>query len=219
MVFSSSIFIFLFLPFVFLVNIILPSKFRNYFLLIISLLFYAWGEPVYVLLMMFSIIMNHIFALLISQSTIQKRKKNYLVISVVFNIALLVFFKYIGFIITNIDSIPGIKIPAVNIALPIGISFFTFQAMSYVIDVYRKNAEAQKSILNVALYISFFPQLIAGPIIKYHDVSEQIRSRTVTVDKIYYGISRFVVGLAKKLLIANVLGEAADVIFGTDPQG
>jgi alginate O-acetyltransferase complex protein AlgI len=219
MVFSSSIFIFLFLPFVFLVNLILPSKFRNYFLLITSLLFYAWGEPVYVLLMMFSIIMNHIFALLISNSTIPKKKKNYLVISVVFNLVLLVFFKYIGFIITNMDSIPGIRIPAVNIALPIGISFFTFQAMSYVIDVYRKNAEAQKSILNVALYISFFPQLIAGPIIKYHDVSEQIRSRTITVDKIYSGISRFVVGLAKKLLIANVLGEAADLIFGTDPSG
>jgi alginate O-acetyltransferase complex protein AlgI len=219
MVFSSSIFIFLFLPFVFLINLILPSKFRNYFLLFVSLIFYAWGEPVYVFLMLFSIVVNHFFALSISRSTESQKRKRFMVPAIIFNLVLLIFFKYAGFILSNIASIPGVKIGVPDIALPIGISFFTFHAMSYIIDIYRNNAKANNSILNVALYISFFPQLLAGPIIKYHDIADQIESRTITVDKVYSGISRFVVGLAKKLLIANILGKAADAIFGTDPSG
>ncbi len=218
MVFSSSIFLFAFLPIVFILNLLLPSKYRNIFLLMASLLFYSWGEPVYVFLMLISIAVNYCMALVIERSGNNGAKKYWLSFAVIFNLLLLSVFKYANFISLNFIKLFDLDLQPTSISLPIGISFFTFQAMSYIIDVYRGNSKAERNISNVALYISFFPQLIAGPIIKHHDISEQIRNRSVSTDKIYSGMTRFITGLSKKLLLANVLGEAADIIFRSDPS-
>ncbi len=218
MVFSSTIFLFIFLPLVYILYLIAPKKARNYLLLIFSLVFYAWGEPIFVLIMLVSMVFNYSFALLIGHSKSAKAKKGWVVGAAVFNVALLVAFKYTGFIVADIfNAAFGLNIPVPQIPLPIGISFFTFQILSYVVDVYRGIIPAQKKFSNVALSLAFFPQLIAGPIIKYHDIADQLDNRHLSAPEVAMGIRRFILGLSKKLLIANVLGAVADKIFAVTP--
>lgn len=183
-------------------------------LLIASLIFYAWGEPKYVLLMIASILVNYGLGLLVDKVRHSKAlSRIVLTITAVLNLSVLYVFKYLMFTIENINSIAGLNITVPNIALPIGISFFTFQAMSYVIDVYREKGEAQVNPLNVGLYISFFPQLIAGPIVRYETVAYQIKHRVETFDNFSTGVVRFIIGLAKKVLLANTMGVVADYSF------
>ncbi len=223
MVFSSTVFLFLFLPFVLLTYLLVGQKFRNVLLLAASLLFYAWGEGLYVLLMLSSIAFNHIFGLFIDRA--QQRGgtgKLALVLAVVTNLGLLGFFKYANFIVDNLNTVLlKLQIPPVvleQVHLPIGISFFTFHALSYVIDLYRGTSPVQKSLINNALYIALFPQLIAGPIIRFHDVANQIIQRQTRMGDFIYGIQRFIIGLGKKVLLANVLGRTADYIFSLPPD-
>lgn len=212
MVFSSLVFLCIFLPTVFLLYTAVPSlRFRNGLLIAASLVFYSYGEPVYVLLMIFSSVLNYFCARLVSSKT--AKAKAVIVATVIINLGILAVFKYSGFLIESINSVTGLLIPVPKIALPIGISFFTFQALSYVIDVYRKTVEPQKNFFYVLLYITFFPQLIAGPIVKYRDISEQIVSREQSAEKIAQGLRRFICGLAKKVLIANTMGQTADIVF------
>lgn len=212
MVFSSAVFLFAFLPITYIVNWICPKiTAKNVALTIASLIFYAYGEPFAVLLMIGSIICNYVMGRFMSN---EKLKKPVLVFSIIFNVTILVIFKYLTFLVTLLNDITGLMMPVPQIALPIGISFFTFQAMSYVIDVYKNPELEERNLLNVFLYISFFPQLIAGPIIRFEDVAKQIRQRFITLDKTFYGIRRFIFGLAKKILIANTMGEIADMAFG-----
>ncbi|OZU88368.1 membrane-bound O-acyltransferase family protein [Virgibacillus indicus] len=218
MVFSSSIFLFVFLPIVLLAYFIVPRVFKNTVLLLASLLFYAWGEPKFVLLMIFSIIINYIFGLTVESNRNNKRKVKIIIgLMVFFNLLLLGIFKYTNFIVDNINSLLNISISVPDIPLPIGISFFTFQAMSYVIDVYRKDGKVQRNPLNLALYISLFPQLIAGPIVRYQTVAEQINKRVSDLPRIAYGVRRFIIGLGKKMIIANNCGYIADQIFAQNP--
>jgi alginate O-acetyltransferase complex protein AlgI len=213
MVFSSTTFLFIFLPLTFVLYYILSDRLKNILLLLTSLVFYAWGEPIFVFVMLFSIILNYVFARLIDNSKEQPTKKLFVACAVILNLSLLVVFKYTNFIIDNINVLLNVSINAPTITLPIGISFFTFQAMSYIIDVYRDKSMSERNFLNVALYISFFPQLIAGPIVKYHDIAQQIKQRSASSLKIFYGIRRFIVGLSKKLLLANAVGKVADEVF------
>ena len=207
MVFSSTIFLCVYLPLVLLGYYICPKKGRNLFLLIVSLVFYAWGEPKYVFLMIFSILVNYIFGRLMDKNRgRQKRMKLLLVLSVVIDLGLLSVFKYTDFIITNVNAIFGSSFDLLNIALPIGISFYTFQAMSYTIDVYRNDVRVQKNLIDFGMYITMFPQLIAGPIVRYADVQDQLADRSVTTADFSEGVMRFVVGLGKKVLLANQLG-------------
>ena len=211
MVFSSLVFLCIFLPIVFILHTVAPSiKIKNGLLIVASLFFYAFGEPVYVFLMLFSALFNYAAAMIIDKS---KSKKAMLALAVVVNIGLLGVFKYTGFILNTINGAIGAGIRVPEIALPIGISFFTFQALSYVIDVYRGQVGVQKNFAKVLLYISFFPQLIAGPIVKYRDIEAEIENRTVEMDSVATGLRRFIVGLGKKVLIANAMAVAADAIF------
>lgn len=211
MIFSSTIFLFIFLPIVLLANFIIPQKYvqvKNVILLIASLLFYAWGEPKNVLIMLLSIAVNYAFGILLGKfKAEQGKKKAVLIASLVFNLGLLFFFKYFNFATGGIFP---------EIALPIGISFFTFQIMSYVIDVYRGNVEPQRNLLKLTLYISLFPQLIAGPIVRYIDVEKQLSDRTCTLEKTAKGMVRFSMGLAKKVIISNTVAQIADVVFNMD---
>lgn len=212
MVFSSIVFISVFLPITYILHLVIPSiKIKNILLIAASLVFYAYGEPVYVLLMIISAFLNYIGAYLIGKT--DNHKKLFLILNVIINIGILVFFKYTGFLVEQLDFIFRLSIPVPQITLPIGISFFTFQAMSYVIDVYRGSVETQKNFFKVLLYISFFPQLIAGPIVKYHDINKQIDDRKVTASESALGLRRFICGLAKKVIIANTMGQAADILF------
>lgn len=214
MVFSSTIFLCVYLPLVLLGYYICPKKGRNLFLLIVSLVFYAWGEPKYVFLMIFSILVNYIFGRLMDKNRgRQKRMKLLLVLSVVIDIGLLSVFKYTDFIITNVNAIFGSSFDLLNIALPIGISFYTFQAMSYTIDVYRNDVRVQKNLIDFGMYITMFPQLIAGPIVRYADVQDQLAERSVTTADFSEGIMRFVVGLGKKVLLANQMGAVWSEIY------
>ena len=207
MVFSSTIFLCVYLPLVLLGYYICPKKGKNLFLLIVSLIFYAWGEPKYVFLMIFSILVNYVFGLLMDKHRENKKRlKLMLVISVIIDLGLLSVFKYTDFIITNINSVFGAGFDLLNIALPIGISFYTFQAMSYTIDVYRDNVRVQRNLIDFGMYITMFPQLIAGPIVRYSDVQDQLAERNVTTADFSEGIMRFVVGLGKKVLLANQMG-------------
>lgn len=213
MLFSSSVFLFLFLPFTIVMYYTLlrkSRKWQNIFLFFVSIFFYAFGEPSFALVMLLSILMNYIFGLLVSKTL--KRKKLYLTFSVIFNLAILFIFKYLGFAVTNINALFGTSIMVPQIALPLGISFFTFQAMSYVVDVYR-GEEAQKSILNVGLYIAFFPQLIAGPIVRYKTVAYQILHRKENMALFSSGVGRFIAGLGKKVLLSNTMAIIADSAF------
>ena len=217
MVFSSPTFLFLFFPVVFLFNVLLPARFRNTWLLLASLLFYGWGEPLFVLVMILSALFNFTVALGIDKKNQQERSTRLLmVLAVSFNIGLLVVLKYLDFVISILNSLLRLDIPLAGIPLPIGISFFTFQALSYVIDVCRRQTPAQRNFKNLLLYISFFPQLIAGPIVRYHDVAEQISHRPITLEKTASGLLRFTVGLAKKVLIANYFGLIADKVYALD---
>ena len=218
MVFSSMVFLCIFLPVVFLLHLLLPGiRAKNGMLLLASLAFYAYGEPVYVILMIASAFVNYLSALLIGKNP--AGKKAVMAVNVILNLGVLVLFKYTGFLAESVNTILGTAIPVPSIRLPIGISFFTFQAMSYVIDVYRGVTGAQKNFGKVLLYISFFPQLIAGPIVKYHDIAQEIENRTQTVDGVTDGIRRFIVGLSKKVLISNTVGLVADTLFAADVSG
>lgn len=212
MVFSSLIFLSIFLPAVFILYILIPGiRARNILLLIASLLFYAYGEPVYVILMIGAAFLNYLWALLIQKS--EKYRKVFLWMSVIENLGILGVFKYAGFLAESFNSLTGFNIPVPELALPIGISFFTFQAMSYVFDVYRGEVRAQTNFPRILLYISFFPQLIAGPIVKYHDIELELSNRKVTAPEVAMGVRRFVIGLGKKVLIANYMGGIADTLF------
>lgn len=214
MVFSSTIFLCVYLPLVLLGYYICPKKGRNLFLLIVSLVFYAWGEPKYVFLMIFSILVNYIFGRLMDKHRENKKRlKLMLVLSVVIDLGLLSVFKYTDFIITNVNAIFGANFDLLNIALPIGISFYTFQAMSYTIDVYRDDVRVQKNLIDFGMYITMFPQLIAGPIVRYADVQDQLADRSVTTADFSEGIMRFVVGLGKKVLLANQMGAVWSEIY------
>lgn len=214
MVFSSTIFLCVYLPLVLLGYYICPKKGRNLFLLIASLVFYAWGEPKYVFLMIFSILVNYIFGRLMDKHRENKKRlKLMLVLSVVIDIGLLSVFKYTDFIITNVNAIFGANFDLLNIALPIGISFYTFQAMSYTIDVYRDDVRVQKNLIDFGMYITMFPQLIAGPIVRYADVQDQLADRSVTTADFSEGVMRFVVGLGKKVLLANQMGAVWSEIY------
>lgn len=214
MVFSSTIFLCVYLPLVLLGYYICPKKGKNLFLLIVSLIFYAWGEPKYVFLMIFSILVNYVFGLLMDKHRENKKRlKLLLVISVIIDLGLLSVFKYTDFIITNINSVFGAGFDLLNIALPIGISFYTFQAMSYTIDVYRDNVRVQRNLIDFGMYITMFPQLIAGPIVRYSDVQDQLAVRNVTTADFSEGIMRFVVGLGKKVLLANQMGAVWTQIY------
>lgn len=208
MYFSSLIFMFLYLPAVLAVYYITPRRFRNAFLLIVNLIFYGWGEPVFILVMFVSIITNYIFGLLIEKNRANERlSKAFVILSVIISLGLLGVFKYAGFVSELLRSLPFMSfLPKIAIPLPIGISFYTFQTMSYTIDVYRSETKAQKSLITFGTYVSFFPQLIAGPIVRYKDVEKQLMYRRESIDKFASGIRRFCVGLAKKVLIANQMG-------------
>ncbi|OIU67677.1 MBOAT family O-acyltransferase [Rossellomorea aquimaris] len=219
MVFSNLVFIFMFLPVVLFFYFIAKKELKNFVLICASLVFYAWGEPKYVFLMLFSILLNYVFGLAIDYFKDQKLKKVMVALAVIGNLAILGYYKYINFLIDNMNQAFNLNINAESVPLPIGISFFTFQAISYIIDVYRKDTEVQKSFFDLTLYISLFPQLVAGPIVRYNTVAQQIKSRISTHAKVAEGIRRFIVGLSKKVILANAFGEIADTIFAMDPSG
>ena len=217
MVFSSAIFLAAFLTLTFILYYLpIGMKYKNSVLVLTSLVFYAFGEPVYVFLMLGSVFANYLFGRGIAETNV---KKPLLAFSVVFNVLLLGIFKYAGFFVRSINSLAGTNLPVPDIALPIGISFFTFQAMSYVIDVYRDNTQVQKKFLRLLLYISFFPQLIAGPIVRYHDIDKQLTERKHSPEKTVAGMQRFIKGLAKKMIIANTMAVIADKIYALDVSG
>lgn len=209
MLFSSIPFLYYFLPCVLLVYFAAPKKLKNSVLLLASLFFYGWGEPKYLLLMLFSIMQGYIFGLLIEKSRERRSGKVCLAAGVVLSLAMLAYFKYADFMIANLNALTGLSVPLLKIALPIGISFYTFQIVSYLIDVYRGEVPAQRNFVDLAAYIAMFPQLIAGPIVRYSDIAAQLGSRTHTCAGAAYGVRRFVIGLSKKILIANLLGSLA----------
>jgi len=213
MVFSSLIFLFCFLP-IFLVCYFIPKnrKVRNIVLLLFSLAFYGYGEPIYLIFMILSIIVNFILAKFMDKSN---NRKIWLVLAVVFDLGLLFFFKYSNFFINNINNFFNFNIKFLSISLPIGISFYTFQSLTYIIDVYRKKTPVQDSIINLGCYISAFPQLIAGPIVRYSTVNEELNERKENVEDFAIGIRRFIIGLAKKAIIANEMAYVADSIFAS----
>lgn len=217
MVFSSLPFLLLFLPAVLLISHILPFKARNFFLLLANLVFYAYGEPIYILIMIGSILVNFFAGIQIEKRLTPKGRKTVLVVAIVINLAALCIFKYTGLIVETLRQIPAFSaLPPVNIALPIGISFYTFQAVSYLIDVYRGDCEASGNFINFSCYISLFPQLIAGPIVRYKDVNDQLACRKETLSDFSLGVRLFVIGLAKKVLLANQFGLLWDAM-SADP--
>ena len=217
MVFSSFVFLLVFLPIVLILYFLCPAKGRNLVLLLASLLFYAWGEPVYVLIMLFSTVFDYTNGRIIEyykDRGFYKRAKVALVVDLVGNLAILGFFKYADFVIENVNSVTGAGISLLRIALPIGISFYTFQTMSYTIDVYRGEVPAQKNILDFATYVVLFPQLIAGPIVQYKTIAEELSGRKHNLEDISQGVFRFVVGLGKKVILANQIGALYTEISG-----
>ena len=220
MIFSSIVFIFLFLPVTLIFYYLVGKNFRNTLLLLASLGFYAWGEQFYVLVMLASIGLNYMFGIVLDRIEGLRFKKNVLVCGIIANLGILFFFKYANFVIDNINTffalvdVTVIDVPSAH--LPIGISFFTFQALSYIIDVYKKTTSVQHNVLSLGLYIASFPQLIAGPIVRYHDVALQIVKRSHSLELFSSGIERFVFGLSKKVLVANPMGAMADSIFALD---
>jgi len=213
MLFSSMTFVFMFLPIVCATYLLARKELQNYILLIASVIFYAWGEPRYLAIMFLTIIVNYVGANYISRSKNPMHRKLLLAITIIADLSFLFYFKYFNFVMDNINAAFNANLTFIDVVMPIGISFYTFQALSYVVDVYRGEVQVQKDIYKLALYICLFPQLIAGPIVKYHDVDEQISNREVTFDKVAYGVKRFIIGLSKKMLIANTLGAVADKIF------
>lgn len=206
MIFSSLIFIFFFLPLFFLIYYLVPNKFKNIIILIFSLIFYSWGEPIYILLLLFSSVVDYTNGFFINKyQKDTKKKRFFLILSIIINISLLVVFKYSGFLLANLNNL-GLNINSIDLPLPLGISFFTFQTMSYSIDVYRGNIKYEKNFINFMTYVSMFPQLVAGPIVRYSDISKELKKRKVTFDDFSNGIFKFLTGLFKKVLIANTMG-------------
>ena len=220
MVFSSSVFLFLFLPITLIGYYLIRKPLRNAFLLVMSLGFYAWGEPKFIIIMMLSILVNYLSGLGIHWSREKGRTgwaRTAMIIGVVLNLGMLFYYKYFDFSLRIVNAVFGLQIPMQGIVLPIGISFFTFQGMSYMLDLYMGNVPVQKRLINVALYVALFPQLIAGPIVRYADVNDQIDERKVDVEGFAEGIRRFAIGLTKKMLLANVTAQVVDEIFAIDP--
>ena len=217
MVFSSLNFMYLFLPICLLLYFILHGiKARNYLLLVMSLLFYAWGEPKWIILMIVTTLIDYGAGLLVDQYRGQKLAKWALAGSVVITLSFLAVFKYLGFFNQNLNQIFGAELPTQIFNLPIGISFYTFQAITYVVDVYRGKAQVQRSYANLLLYVALFPQLIAGPIVRYTDIAAQLENREMTLPGFSKGITRFVTGLGKKVLLANIAGQVATSLIGGD---
>lgn len=217
MVFSSTVFIFFFLPCVLFAYYAVPDKLKNFILFLFSLIFYSWGEPVYIFIMLFSTVFDYMNGLLIERFQIRQKSgaaKLVLICSVVVNLGILGFFKYINFFIGNLNELADLNLLSLNVSLPIGISFYTFQTMSYTIDVYRQNVCAQKNMISFGTYVTMFPQLVAGPIVQYRDIAVQLNDRKVTVDGFCYGIKRFIIGLSKKVLLANNVGLLWEQISG-----
>ncbi|MBQ4289847.1 MAG: MBOAT family protein [Clostridia bacterium] len=224
MVFSSLVFLYAFLPLLLLCYYLLSFKnlkVQNGILVIFSLLFYSFGEPIYVFVMIGLVAADYLFGLLVAKARAKTdhMRKTALVLAVIFNLSVLGFFKYTNFALSNLNAAFGLSIPLLNVVMPIGISFFTFQAMSYVIDVYRGTAKCQRSPLKLLLYVSFFPQLIAGPIVRYHDIDAQLSERTVSAAQINDGIFRFAVGLGKKILIADLCASASEALLAESDAG
>ena len=215
MVFSNLFFLYVFLPLLFLAYFVIKNNaYRRGVLVAFSLLFYAWGEPVCVFLMIGLVGADYLFGRLIGATRIQSRRKLWLTLAIVSNLGVLGFYKYLGFFIETLNAVFNVTIPAVSVTMPIGISFFTFQTMSYVIDVYREDADVQKSFFRLLLYVSFFPQLIAGPIVRYKDIESQLDSRSVSVSEFNEGLFRFSRGLAKKALIADSCATVITSLYG-----
>ena len=216
MLFSSMTFLFVFMPVVMAVYFLAKKEIRNYILLIASIIFYAWGEPRYLAIMIITILVNYVGAILLDKYHNPRTRWGIVTATILIDLSFLFYFKYFNFVIDNINLALSTHIDFVDVIMPIGISFYTFQAMSYLIDVYRKEVPAQRDVYKLALYIVLFPQLVAGPIVKYHDVCEQIDERKVEFKYVIIGLKRFIVGLAKKVLIANTLLEK-DIRNVTDP--
>ena len=216
MVFSSMIFLCVFLPIVLIVYFVLPKQSRNLWLLLASLFFYAWGEPRYILIMLFSTVFDYLNGRAIAYATEKGRHDTWgravLVLSVTGNLAILCFFKYTDFVLETVNRLAGTQLGLLQLTLPIGISFYTFQTMSYTIDVYRGETPAQKNIISFGMYVCMFPQLIAGPIVRYRDVQKEVDARTTTISGVTHGLQRFLLGLAKKVLLANQIGALWDFI-------
>lgn len=215
MLFSSLTFLCIFFPLIFLIYFSVKKDLRNYILLVGSFIFYMWGEPRYLSIMLIIILLNYISGILIKKIEF---KRILLFSSISINLSILFYFKYYNFTVQNFNKLYWINFPIVNTVMPIGISFFIFQGISYIVDVYRKNTETQEDIYKLALYISLFPQLIAGPIVKYHDIKKEIDERKDTLENIYIGLKRFSFGLGKKIILANTLGQVVDKIFILEPN-
>lgn len=219
MVFSSLVFMFAYLPITLLAYYLVPRQGRNIFLFIVNLIFYGWGEPRLVLLMVFNIFFNYIGGWLVDKYRADaKKKKLFLILTCVLDIGILAVFKYTGMITETLNMLPFLNIPELQISLPIGISFYTFQTMSYVIDVYRDDAPVSKNFINFGTYVALFPQLIAGPIVRYRDVAEQLVNRRETLEMFTRGVKLFMVGLAKKVIVANTMGTLTTNIFATTDE-
>lgn len=218
MVFSGIPFLYYFLPLMLLLYFAALRRLKNAVLLIMSLVFYGWGEPRYLIFMVLSILQGYIFGLLIEKHQNTGRSRLYLTASVVLSLGMLCYCKYADFFIANFNAVTGLSLPLLKIALPIGISFYTFQILSYAVDVYRGNAAAQRSFVNLAAYIAMFPQLIAGPIVRYADIAEGLEHREHTLADSACGVRRFVLGLGKKVLIANTLGELCGIFKAADEK-
>ena len=211
-------FLFVFMPVVMAIYFLAKKEIRNYILLIASIIFYAWGEPRYLAIMIITILVNYIGALCLDKYQNPRQRLGIVTVTILVNLSFLFYFKYFNFVIDNINLALHTHIDFVDVIMPIGISFYTFQAMSYLIDVYRKEVPAQRDVYKLALYIVLFPQLVAGPIVKYHDVCEQIDERKVEFKYVIIGLKRFIIGLAKKVLIANTLAVVVDKIFEQAPE-
>lgn len=218
MLFSSMTFLFVFMPLVMAVYFLSKKEIRNYVLLIASIIFYAWGEPRYLAIMIITILVNYAGAILLDKHYSSRQRLWIVSLIIVLDLSFLFYFKYFNFVVDNINGVLATDFQLLDIIMPIGISFYTFQAMSYLIDVYRREVPAQKDVYKLALYIVLFPQLVAGPIVKYHDVCEQIDNRTIEFKNVIIGFKRFITGLAKKVLIANTLAEVVDKIFAQAPE-
>lgn len=207
LVFSSLIFIYMFLPVTLILYFIAPKKIKNFIILVMSLIFYGWGEPVYILLMLASLIIDYLGALLIEKTRHQKEKSRFIFVTIlVINVSVLFFFKYYGFLIDNINGIFHTSLKIKSLPLPLGISFYTFQLISYIADVYMDKAKPQKNIINFATYIAMFPQITSGPIVQYNYIASQISERVINISNVGVGLERFILGLGKKMILANNIG-------------
>lgn len=218
MLFSSIPFLYYFFPIVLIAYFAVPKFLKNSVILLSSLIFYAWGEPRFVILMAITIAVGFAAGLLMEKAKTSALKRTAMIVSVAICLGFLGYFKYADFFIENFNAVTGLSVKLLNVALPIGISFYTFQIISYIVDVYRGSVGAQHNVINFAAYVTMFPQLIAGPIVRYSDIAEQLETRTHSIEQISYGIRRFVLGLGKKVLIANTLGELCDIFKASDDK-